>query len=67
MKPINVSPIISVIFQIAPQISTALANKQLTVGEAIDLAAETAHAAAREAGIENTVIAVTKPKTPDEG
>ena len=46
--------------------SEALANKQITVAEAIDLAAATAHAVAREAGVQDNVIAVVKPPGEEE-
>ena len=65
-KPLNVSPVLRVFFAVMPKINAALANKHVTVTEAIDLAADLAKKTASEMGISDNVIAVTEDYQADE-
>ena len=58
-KPINLNPLVRLFFTAAPAVNTALQDGNITVSEAIDIAAATAKAAAHEAGIADKVIATT--------
>ena len=57
MTPINLGPVIAVLFRTAAQLDRKLADKEVTVTEAIDIAYTLALASAREAGISDRVIA----------
>ena len=59
MEPVNVSPVMTIFLSTLPRIQTALADKELTVSEAIDIVSALAHATARELGVADKVIAVT--------
>ena len=59
MKPVNISPVMAVMFRCLPKINEVLSNKQVTVEEAIDIAAKIAKETAKEAGVADKVIAVT--------
>ena len=62
MKPVNISPVVSVVFQSLPRIQVALADKQITVSDAIDIMAQIAQASAREAGVADKPLCVMKDK-----
>ena len=69
MDPVNINPLLSVMFQTSAKMQQALENGQITVSEAIDIAASAAHATAREMGVADTVIATnyetSEPKKDD--
>lgn len=60
-KPVNLAPLIAVVISAMPKLNAALTNGEVTVEEAIDIAADMAKASARQAGVSNKVIAVTNP------
>lgn len=60
MEPINIAPAIRVALGVMPQLNQILTDKQVTVGEAIDLVADLARATAREAGVYDDVVVVTQ-------
>lgn len=62
MQPVNISPVMNVFFQSLPRVQLALADKQITVSDAIDIAAQIAQAAAREAGVADKPLCVMKDK-----
>ena len=57
--PINLNPIIAVVMAAAPKVSQALTDGNITVNEAIDIAAAAAKEVARQKGIADSVIATT--------
>ena len=57
--PINLNPIIAVVTAAAPTVSQALTDGNITVNEAIDIAAAAAKEVARQKGIADSVIATT--------
>lgn len=61
-KPVNLTPLIAVALAAVPQINQALnEGGTITVEEAIDIAATAAKEGARQAGIHDRVVALTKP------
>jgi len=60
VKPINLNPLLTVWLATAPAVSRALEDGDVTVNEAIDIAATAAKACAKAKGISNTVIATIK-------
>ena len=62
MKPISVNSAIGLWLEMGPEISAAFKDGNMSVGDAIDLAAETAKTIARRKGVLDNVIVTTKPK-----
>ena len=61
-KPVNLTPLIAVALTVMPQVNQALnEGGNITVEDAIDIAATAAKAAARQAGVHDRVVAFTKP------
>ena len=69
MEPINLNPVIAVVLRTMPVINDALADKNVTVTEAIDIVATAAKETARQMGVQDNVIATTIPEeeTPSAG
>ena len=66
MKPVNISPVMSILLQSLPRLNTALADKQITVSDAIDLLAMTAQSTAREMGVADKPLFVVEDKKAEE-
>lgn len=61
-QPVNLSPMLSIFFQVMPKFNEVMADKTLTVGEAIDLMHHVAKVTVQEMGMADNVIATTQPK-----